>query len=139
MRCCRKTITCGAGGWNCRGRCPASRRGRTSTTPRSPVSGRAARRHPDNADAFRARALRRGIAQYGIEAVYRPPAAPHWGGHIERLIGTTMGALRILPGATGRSVADRNGDPRATAAMALDELETWLVHQIARVHPHGVH
>jgi len=104
-----------------------------------PVSGLPARLHLDNAEEFRSRALRRGIAQYGIEAVYRPPAAPHWGGHIERLIGTTMGALRILPGATGRSVADRNRDPRATAALTLDELETWLVHQIAGVYHHGVH
>ena len=50
-----------------------------------------------------------------------------------------MGALRLRPGATGRSVAERDRDPAATAAMTLDELETWLVHQIAGVYHHGVH
>ena len=70
---------------------------------------------------------------------YRPPAAPHWGGHVERLIGTVMGALRVLPGATGRSLADRGRNPEATATMTLDELETWLVHQIAGVYHHTPH
>ena len=65
--------------------------------------------------------------------------APHWGGHIERLIGTTMGAPSILPGATGRSAKDRPADAEASAAMTLDELETWLVHQIAGVYHNTVH
>ena len=50
-----------------------------------------------------------------------------------------MGAVRLLPGATGRSVADRQNDPESTAAMTMDELETWLVHQIAGVYHHTVH
>lgn len=113
-------------------------RGRGVSLP-WPVSGLPARLHLDNAKEFRSPALRRGVAQYGMELVYRPPATPHWGGHIERLIGTTMGALRILPGATGRSVADRSSDPEATAAMTLDELETWLLHQILGVYHQTVH
>lgn len=80
-----------------------------------------------------------GSAVNGIEVRHRPPAAPHWGGHVERLIGTVMGALRLLPGATGRGLADRGRDPETTAAMTLDELETWLVHQIAGVCHHTVH
>jgi len=104
-----------------------------------PVSGLPQRLHLDNAKEFHSQALTRGTAQYGIEVQYRPPATPHWGGHIERLIGTMMGALRILPGATGPNVADRGSDPEATAAMTLDELETWLVHQIAGVYHRTVH
>jgi len=104
-----------------------------------PASGLPQRLHLDNAREFRSQALARGAAQYGIELDYRPPATPHWGGHIERLIGTMMGAVRLLPGATGRSVADRQDDPEATAAMTMDELETWLVHQIAGVYHHTVH
>ncbi|WP_376093938.1 Mu transposase C-terminal domain-containing protein (plasmid) [Roseomonas sp. CCTCC AB2023176] len=104
-----------------------------------PVAGLPERLHFDNAKEFRSAAIRRGMAQYGIEVTHRPPATPHWGGHIERLIGTTMGALRLLPGATGRSVSDRPGDPEATAIMTLDELETWLVHQIVGVYHHTVH
>ena len=104
-----------------------------------PVSGLPARLHLDNAKEFRSQALRRGASQYGIEIDYRPPATPHFGGHIERLIGTVMGALRILPGATGRSVAERGVDPEGTAVLSLDELETWLVHQIAGVYHHTLH
>jgi putative transposase len=104
-----------------------------------PVSGLPARLHLDNAKEFRSQALRRGASQYGIEIDYRPPATPHFGGHIERLIGTMMGALRILPGATGRSVAERGVDPAGTAVLSLDELETWLVHQIAGVYHHTLH
>ena len=44
----------------------------------------------DNAMEFHAQTLIRGCRQYGIELVYRPPAHPHFGGHIERLIGTLM-------------------------------------------------
>jgi putative transposase len=50
-----------------------------------------------------------------------------------------MGALRILPGATGRSVLERGVDPEGTAVLSLDELETWLVHQIAGVYHHTIH
>lgn len=104
-----------------------------------PVAGLPQRLHLDNAKEFRSQALRRGVAQYGVALEYRPPATPHWGGHIERLIGTTMGALRILPGATGGSVADRPDNPEKTAAMTMDELEAWLVHQIAGVYHHSLH
>jgi putative transposase len=104
-----------------------------------PVSGLPRILHLDNAKEFRSVALRRGVAQYGIDLQYRPPATPHWGGHIERLIGTMMGAVRLLPGATGRSVADRRQDPEASAAMTLDEFETWLLHQVAGVYHHSVH
>ena len=104
-----------------------------------PVAGLPRTLHLDNAKEFRSLALRRGVAQYGMELQYRPPATPHWGGHIERLIGTMMGALRLPPGATGRNLADRSQDPEVSAAMTLDELETWLVHQIAGVYHHSVH
>ena len=104
-----------------------------------PVSGLPGILHLDNAKEFRSLALRRGVAQYGIDLQYRPPATPHWGGHIERLIGTMMGAVRLLPGATGRSVADRPLDPEASATMTLDEFEAWFLYQVAGVYHHSVH
>ena len=88
-----------------------------------PVAGLPERLHLDNAldnaKELRGKALVRGVSQYGVELVYRPPAAPHWGAHIERLIGTTMGALTILPGATGRSAKDCPADAEASAAMTM--------------------
>ena len=46
--------------------------------------------HLDNPKEFHSHALVRGAQEYGIELTYRPMGRPHYGGHIERLIGTTM-------------------------------------------------
>jgi putative transposase len=97
--------------------------------------------HLDNAKEFRGRALRRGCEQHGIQIIYRPPLQPHFGGHIERLIGTLMGEVHLLPGTTFSSVAKRgNYDSEGQATMTLAELEPWLALQIAGVYhlrPHS--
>jgi putative transposase len=60
---------------------------------------------------------------------------PHFGGHIERLIGTLMGDLHLLPGTTFSSTADRREYPSEQAAsLTLRELERWLTIQIANVY-----
>lgn len=46
--------------------------------------------------SFRSEALRRGCEQYGIAIDYRPVRTPHYGGHIERLIGTMMGKVHRI-------------------------------------------
>jgi putative transposase len=95
----------------------------------------------DNAKEFHAQSLIRGCRQHGIELVYRPPARPHLGGHIERLMGTLMGEVHLLPGTTFGSVAQRGAyDSQGEATMTLEELETWLAWQIAGVYhlqPHA--
>ncbi len=65
---------------------------------------------------------------------------PHYGGHIERLIGTVMGKVHLLPGTTFSNVQEK-GDlkPDATAAMTLDEVERWLGHAIAGVYHRELH
>lgn len=65
-----------------------------------PVSGLPAVVHLDNAEEFHARALERGCQEHGIRLEYRPPLQPHFGGHIERLIGSLMKAIHLLPGTT---------------------------------------
>jgi putative transposase len=52
--------------------------------------------HLDNGREFHSEALRRGCEQYGIALEYRPVRTPHYGGHIERLIGTMMGKVHLL-------------------------------------------
>jgi putative transposase len=74
--------------------------------------------HLDKSKEFHSKALIRRMAKYGIEVQYRPPAMPHYGGHIERLIGTMTGAVRLPPSATGPGVGERANDPEATAAGA---------------------
>lgn len=65
-----------------------------------PISGIPERLHLDNAREFRSEALRRGCEQHGIGIDYRPVRTPHYGGNIERLIGTMMGKVHLLPGTT---------------------------------------
>ncbi len=105
-----------------------------------PVSGLPDVIHVDNAREFRSRALARGAAEYGVSLVHRPVATPHYGGHIERLIGTMMGAVHLLPGTTFSNIADRGAyDPEKHAAMTLDELERWLALQIVGRYHAEVH
>lgn len=105
-----------------------------------PVRGIPERLHLDNAKEFRSEALKRGCEQYGIAIDYRPVRTPHYGGHIERLIGTMMGKVHLLPGTTFSDVRAKGDlDPEKTAAMTLDEVERWLGHAIAGVHHRDLH
>jgi putative transposase len=105
-----------------------------------PVRGIPERLHLDNAKEFRSEALKRGCEQYGIAVDYRPVRTPHYGGHIERLIGTMMGKVHLLPGTTFSNVKEK-GDlrPDQTAAMTIDEVERWLGHAIAGVYHRELH
>lgn len=100
-----------------------------------PVRGIPERLHLDNANEFRSEALKRGCDQYGIAIDYRPVRTPHYGGHIERLIGTMMGKIHLLPGTTFSDIRAKGDlNPDKTAAMTLDEVERWLSHAIAGVY-----
>jgi putative transposase len=105
-----------------------------------PVQGIPERLHLDNAKEFHSEALRRGCEQYGIAIDYRPVRTPHFGGHIERLIGTMMGKIHLLPGTTFSDVRAKGDlDPAKTAAMTLDEVQRWLAHAIVGVYQHELH
>jgi putative transposase len=88
--------------------------------------------HMDNAREFRSQSVRRGCDEYGIKKIFRPIARPHFGGHIERLIGTLMGRVHLLPGTTSSSIAARGSDdPKHSATMTIAELESWIALEIA--------
>jgi putative transposase len=100
-----------------------------------PAAGIPDQIHFDNAKEFHSEVLARGAREYGIAIKYRPPGSPNFGGHIERLIGTFMGSVHILPGTTFSSVAKKGDyDPEKTAAMTMVELERWLALQIGVYH-----
>jgi len=94
----------------------------------------------DNGAEFHARAFELACAEYQIDLRHRPPGTPRYGGHIERLIGTMMGAVHLLPGSHFSNIFERGDlDAEAEAVMTLHELETWLTLEItgsyhARVH-----
>ena len=77
-----------------------------STVP-WPAQGKPHSIHVDSGRDFRSRAFQGACAEWGMDLVYRPPGSPHFGGHIERLIGAMMGAVHLLPGTTQSSVATR--------------------------------
>lgn len=105
-----------------------------------PMHGLFTRLHLDNAKEFHSEALRLGCEQYGISVDYRPVRTPHFGGHIERLIGTMMGKVHLLPGTTFSDVRVKGDlDPAKSAAMTLDEVEQWLTHAITGVYHRQTH
>lgn len=102
---------------------------------RWPVWGKPRVIHADNGKDFRGEMLREACRQYGIETQFRPVRTPHFGGHIERLIGTIAGWFKDLPGATYSSPVERGEDGRGgRPAKTLRELEQWLVTYIVKVY-----
>lgn len=99
------------------------------------MSGKPLELHVDNAAEFKSEALRRGCEQHGIRLRYRPPGQPHFGGVIERVIGTMMQMVHELPGTTVSSTADRGSyDSGAKAVLTLGELQRWLALAVACYH-----
>lgn len=96
--------------------------------------------HVDNGADFHSEALRRGCEVHGIEIVYRPPGQPHFGGIVERVIGTAMGLVHELPGTTFSNIDERGEyNSEKTAALTLIELEKWLALAIAGPYHNDVH
>jgi putative transposase len=100
-----------------------------------PMSGMPKSLFLDNAAEFKSEALRRGCEQHGIRLAYRPPGRPHYGGIVERVIGTTMRKIHELPGTTFSNPVERGRyDSEKMAALTLAELERWLVLAAASYH-----
>ena len=94
----------------------------------------------DNGAEFHARAFERACSEYQIDLRHRPPGTPRYGGHIERLIGTMMGAIHLLPGSHFSNIFERGDlDAEAEAVMTLGELETWLTLEITGSYHPRVH
>ena len=100
-----------------------------------PICGLPERVFTDRGKDFMCDTTRFACNSLGIETDYRPPGKCHFGGHIERLIGTFMFRHRMLLGATGSNVVAR-GDyqPERCAKMTIEEYEQWLILDILRYH-----
>ena len=105
-----------------------------------PIAGLPASLHADNGADFRSRAFVRACRDAGIKTIWRKPGTPHYGGHIERLIGTQMGAVHLLPGTTFSSPEERAGyDSGREARLTLRELERFVAWEIAGRYHQVVH
>jgi putative transposase len=99
------------------------------------MSGKPKSLYLDNAPEFKSEALRRGCAQHGIHLHYRPPGQPHYGGVVERIIGTAMKRIHELPGTTFSNPHQRRDyNSEQQAVFTLSELERWLTIAIVSYH-----
>lgn len=100
-----------------------------------PMSGKPKTIYVDNGKEFHSEALRRGCETHGIAIAYRPIGTPHYGGIVERVIGTLMKMVHELPGTTFSNVTERgsyNSDKKAS--LTLSELEKWFILAISYYH-----
>jgi putative transposase len=96
--------------------------------------------HMDNAREFRGKMIEAACLEYHIDPQFRVAKTPHYGGHIERLMGTASEKLKTLDGTTFSNPTERGDyDSEIRATMTLHELEQWLVLFIAKYHrtPHA--
>ncbi|GAA4718090.1 Mu transposase C-terminal domain-containing protein [Promicromonospora umidemergens] len=100
-----------------------------------PMAGKPGELFLDNAAEFKSEALRRGCQEHGITLRYRPLGRPHYGGIVERVIGTLMEMVHELPGTTFSNPAQRGSyDSNAKAVLTVAELEKWLALAVASYH-----
>lgn len=94
----------------------------------------------DNAKEFRSNNLQRVCEELGITISWRPVKKPQFGGHIERLVGTSMSIVHTLPGTTFSNIKERgeyNSDK--FSIMTLNELEQWYTMYIVNFYHKDIH
>lgn len=105
-----------------------------------PIHGKPEKIYVDNGADFHSEALTRGCVQHGIQIEYRPVVQPHYGGIIERVIGTLMHLVHDLPGTTFSNIQERGEyDSDKYACLTLSELEHWLTVTITKFYHLRLH
>jgi putative transposase len=91
--------------------------------------------HTDNAREFLSHGFGYGCAEILSEHITRPRCQPRYGGTIERLIGTLMRKVRMLPGASYNDMLRKaTKNPIRDARFTLQALEWDLAREIAFYH-----
>jgi putative transposase len=101
-------------------------------TGKWPVWGRIGILHADNAPEFCGRTLERACRKYHIDPVFRPVKTPHYGGHIERLLGTFKTEMLKLSGA----IVDRQS---TGAVYTQKEFETQFLDMVVNIYHERPH
>lgn len=105
-----------------------------------PVAGLPDTLHVDNGADFRSQSFKRGCQDAGIGIEWRPPGEPRFGDHIERLIGTQMGKLHLLPGTTFSNAQELGEyDSKRHATLTLRELERYIALDIVGSYHQSIH
>lgn len=96
--------------------------------------------HVDNAREFRGNMLKKACQNYGINLEFRPVATPHYGGHIERFLGSFSKAVHDLPGTTFSNFTEKSTyKSEKHASLTLAEFEKWMVTYIVNVYHKSNH
>ena len=105
-----------------------------------PIHGKPRRISVDNGAEFHSAAFERGCEQHGIDIHWRPPGQPHFGGIVERVIGTLMQLVHELPGTTFSNPMERGEyDSDRMACLTLEELEHWMAVAITGIYHQRPH
>ncbi|MFJ6089064.1 Mu transposase C-terminal domain-containing protein [Pseudomonas chlororaphis] len=90
----------------------------------------------DNATEFTSPKFISGCDVLKIETAYRPIGKKHYGGTVERLIGTFMTSkVHFLPGTTmSNAVARRGLDSEKSATMTFSEFASWFAQEVLIYH-----
>ncbi|WP_052351782.1 Mu transposase C-terminal domain-containing protein [Deinococcus pimensis] len=87
--------------------------------------------HVDNAREFRGRTLALFASLLGFRLKFRPSGRPHFGGHVERVVGTLMGRVKGVPGATLSSVHEKGEyDAEGNAVLDFDGADRFVAKLI---------
>ena len=97
-----------------------------------PIWGFADKTHADNAGEFDGTMIERACAVRGKDFEFRPPGDPHYGGHIERLLGTFKNDIKELPGGVHGDRKHSNYDSEKNAVMTLAEFRRWFIGLIVK-------
>lgn len=92
--------------------------------------------HMDNAAEFKSAKFQKACSLFGIETKYRPYGGKHFGGHVERYIGTMMNSkVHLLKGTTMSNVVARRGlDSEKEATMTFSDFSAWFAREIVIYH-----
>lgn len=105
-----------------------------------PIYGLPETVHTDNGKDFRSKHLERFSEQYEVAMEFRPVRTPHYGGLIERVIGTINRFVHPLDGTTKSSVAARGDyDAEKHATFTIEEIEEFLARRIVEHYHTAVH
>ena len=94
-----------------------------------PMQGKPMSIYTDRGSDFTAHAFKMGCLEHNIDLEFRPAGKTHFGGIIERLIGTTMGRVKLLKGTTDGEWKEykRAMEVSAEATYTIEELERQLL------------
>lgn len=100
-----------------------------------PVYGLPRQVSMDNAKEFRSLSLQNFCQEFRITDVYRPVSRSHFGGIVERIIGTCMKNTHELPGTTFSNILEKaTYNSEKEACMTISELEKWYLDFVVNIY-----